>query len=200
MRRGHARRPRSAAKLGLTLLVVGVLGTVVGFATFAAFSSTTVNTGNLFTAGTVLLGDNGTGSAMYNVTNQKPGVDTVKCIKVTYTGTLDANVRLYTTTTSPPASSQYINLKIEKGTSDTSTFPNCGTYTSESTIFDSTVQSFINTKNSYANGIAVLPGAATKWVNNDSLVFRFTVSVQDNPDAEGATSGTHQFTWEAQNQ
>ena len=186
-------------KLLATAAIVSAVTAVAGFATFSAFSSTTTNSGNSFTAGSVVLADNDAGTAMYNVSNQKPGTSTAKCIKVTYTGTLDANVKLYTAS-SINASAQYINLTVEKGTSDTSTFPNCGTFTSESTLYNGTLSDFASTKNSYANGVSAFPGSATKWVENDNLVFRFTLSVQDSNSAHGATSGTHAFTWEAQNQ
>ena len=83
----------------VTLLVLGVVGTLAGVGTFSAFSSTTDNTGNTFAAGTVYIGDNDAGSAMYNVTDQKPGDVTTKCIRLTYTGSLAADVKLYTSST-----------------------------------------------------------------------------------------------------
>ncbi len=119
----------TSRRILLTLLVVGLLGGVAVVGTLSAFSSTTTNTDNSFTAGTVTLTDNDSGAVLYSVSNQKPGVNTVKCIKLTYSGSLDADVKLYTPST-VNASAQYINLTIEKGTSDTSTFPNCGTFTS----------------------------------------------------------------------
>jgi Camelysin metallo-endopeptidase len=186
-------------KIFLTCGVLAAVTAVAGFATFSAFSSTTANSGNTFDAGSVVLGDNDLGAAMYTVSNQKPGQSTVKCIKLTYTGTLDADVKLYTTT-SVNASAQYIDLVVEKGTSDTSTFPNCGTFSSQSTLYTGTLANFASTKNSYANGIAAYPGSATKWVANDALVYRFTVSVQDSNSAQGASSGSHAFTWQANSQ
>ncbi len=186
-------------KIFLTCGVLASVTAVAGFATFSAFSSTTSNSGNTFDAGSVVLGDNDLGAAMYTVSNQKPGQSTVKCIKLTYTGTLDADVKLYTTST-VGASAQYIDLVVEKGTSDTSTFPNCGTFSSQSTLYTGTLANFASTKNSYANGIVAYPGAATKWVAADTLVYRFTVSVQDSNSAQGATSGSHAFTWQANNQ
>ena len=186
-------------KILLSLLIVGIVGSVAAVGTFSAFSSTTSNSGNSFAAGTVVLADNDSDAALYAVTNQKPGTSTVKCIKLTYTGSLAADVKLYTTS-SVNASAQYINLTIEKGTSDSSTFPNCGTFTPEATIFNSTLATFASTKNSYANGIAAFPGSQTAWAQNDTLVYRFTVSVQDDNNAQGATSGSHAFTWEARNQ
>ena len=183
----------------LTLMVLGVTGSVAGLGTYSAYSSTTTNSGNRFVAGTVQIGDNDAGSAMYNVTNQKPNVNTVKYILVTYTGSLDADVKLYTTTNTIPAAAANLTLTIEKGTSSGSTgFPDCGTFTSQGTIYSGSLYDFQQTKNSYASGVAANPGAATKWVTNDSLVYRFTVAANDN--ASGVDSGLHQFTWEAQNQ
>ena len=90
----------------LTLLVVGLLGGVAVVGTLSAFSSTTTNTDNSFAAGTVTLADNDSGGVLYSVSNQKPGVDTVKCIELTYTGSLDADVRLYTPSSVNAASSR----------------------------------------------------------------------------------------------
>lgn len=186
-------------KILQSLLVLGLLGTLAGVGTFAAFSSTTENPGNSFTAGTVDIGDNDAGSFMYNVSGQRPGTSVVRCIKVTYTGTLDADVRLYTTS-SMNAGAQYMDLTVEEGISDATVFPNCGTFVAESTVYSGTLANFGGTRNSYANGAVTYPGVATKWVANDSLVYRFTVSLQDVNAAQGATSGTHGFTWEARSQ
>ena len=183
----------------LSLLVVGLLGGVAVVGTLSAFPSTTTNTDNSFTAGTVTLTDNDSGAVLYSVSNQKPGVNTVKCIKLTYSGSLDADVKLYTPST-VNASAQYINLTIEKGTSDSSTFPSCGTFTSQATVYNGTLANFAATKNSYASGILAFPGAQTAWAQNDTLVYRFTLNVQDDNAAQGASSGLHTFTWEARNQ
>jgi predicted ribosomally synthesized peptide with SipW-like signal peptide len=185
-------------KLLLTLLVVGVAGSLAAYGTFAAFSATTVNTGNSFAAGTVAIGDNDALAAMYSVSNQKPGQNTVKCILVTYTGSLDADVQLYTTTTTIPSAASNVSLTIEKGTAVGATFPDCGTFTSESTIYSGSLYDFQQNKNSYASGVAAYPGAATKWVTSNTLVYRFTLSVNDS--GSGVNSGSHQFTWEARNQ
>ncbi len=189
----------TSRKVLLTLLVVGILGGVAVVGTLSAFSATTTNTDSSFTAGTVTLADNDSGAVLYSVSNQKPGLSTVKCIKLTYTGSLGADVKLYTPST-VDASAQYINLTIEKGTSDTSTFPNCGTFTAESTIYSGTLAAFATAKNSYANGIPAFPGSQTAWTQNDTLVYRFTLSVQDDNAAQGASSGLHTFTWEAHSQ
>jgi predicted ribosomally synthesized peptide with SipW-like signal peptide len=186
-------------KLLLSALVLGLAGAIGGAATFSAFSSSTTNTGNQFAAGTVVLADNDAGAAMYSISNTKPGVNTVKCIQVTYTGSLDADVKLYTTTTTIPAAAANITLTVEKGTATGGTgFPDCGTYTSGATIYSGSLYDFQQNKGSYTNGVAANPGAATKWVTNDALVYRFTLAVNDS--GSGVNSGSHQFTWEARNQ
>ena len=51
----------------LSLLLVGALGAVAGIGTFSAFSATTVNAGNTFDAGTVVISDNDANCAMYTI-------------------------------------------------------------------------------------------------------------------------------------
>src|SRR4051812_43041880 len=115
-----------ARKVLLTLLVVGATGGLAAFGVYSAFSSTTSNAGNTFAAGTVTVGDNDVNAALYQLTNQKPGVTTDKCIKVTYTGSLDADVRLYTTDAISAAGlGQYVNLTVTPGTQASPSFPSC---------------------------------------------------------------------------
>ena len=191
-------------KILVTAGVLAIVGTVAGFATFSAFSSTTSNSGNSFAAGTVYISDNDSGSAMYSVSNQKPGDSVQKCIKVTYTGTLDASVKIYASAVG--AVGQYITLLVETGTGSP-TFPGCTGFTADAspTLYSGTLKGFADTYTSYANGLADNPGTATKWVTNDAVVYRFTLTMQDNNSANGAGSGAlstgaHSFTWEAQNQ
>jgi predicted ribosomally synthesized peptide with SipW-like signal peptide len=189
----------------VTLLVLGVVGTLAGVGTFSAFSSTTDNTGNTFAAGTVYLADNDAGSYMYQVSNQKPGDVTQRCIRLTYTGSLAADVKLYTSST-VNALGTYVDLTIDKGTMPAGAFPGCTGFTADAggPIFNSTLSNFTTTKNSYANGISAFPGAQTSWAQNDTVVYRFTLTLQNNNLANGGasalTTGSHDFTWEARNQ
>jgi predicted ribosomally synthesized peptide with SipW-like signal peptide len=186
-------------KVTLTLLVIGVVAAIVGAGTFSAFSSQTSNSGNSFAAGTVVISDNDAGSYMYSVSNRKPGDTVTQCITVTYSGSLPADVRLYTTS-SINAFGQYVNLTVDKGTATGATFPGCGTFTSEATVYSGTLSNFASTRNSYANGAGAYPGSQTQWNQNDTLVYRFTLTLQDDNNANGGASGSHSFTWEARNQ
>jgi hypothetical protein len=183
----------------LTLLLVGSIGTVAGIGTFSAFSATTVNAGNTFDAGTVVISDNDAGSAMYNIVDAVPNQVVTRCIRVTYTGTLPSLVRLYTTTP-VNAFGQYVTLSVDKGSMPVGTaFPNCTSFTSEANIFSGTLSSFAASDVSFATGAGANPGVQTQWNLNDTLVYQFTLTMQDNPLAVGGTSGVHNFTWEAQN-
>jgi hypothetical protein len=194
---------KTTTKVLLTALCVGALGSLAAMGVFGAFSSTTTNAGNTITAGTVAIADNDAGAAMYSLTNAKPGESVSKCIKVTYTGSLDADVHLYTTSTIGSLG-QYVELTITPGTQATSTFPSCTGFTPDSggALYSGTLASFATTKNSYANGVVDYPGSGTKWAANESVVYQVTATLQSSApeSAQGATTGAHTFTWEARNQ
>ncbi|HWC49611.1 MAG TPA: TasA family protein [Solirubrobacterales bacterium] len=194
---------KTTTKVLLTALCVGALGSLAAMGVFGAFSATTTNAGNTITAGTVSIADNDAGAAMYSITNAKPGESVSKCIKVTYTGSLDADVHIYTTSTIG-ALGQYVELTITPGTQTTPTFPSCTGFTPDSggALYSGTLANFATAKNSYANGVVDYPGTGTKWAANESVVYQVTATLQSSaPEAaQGATTGAHTFTWEARNQ
>ena len=194
---------KTTTKVLLTALCVGALGSLAAMGVFGAFSSTTTNAGNTITAGTVAIADNDAGAAMYSITNAKPGESVSKCIKVTYTGSIDADVHLYTTSTIG-ALGQYVDLTITPGTQTTPSFPSCTGFVADSggALYTGTLANFATTKNSYANGVVDYPGTGTKWATNESVIYQVTASLQSSaPEAaQGATTGAHTFTWEARTQ
>jgi hypothetical protein len=190
-----------ATRLLTAFIATGIIAVASGRVTFAAFSRTTQNPANSIGSGTVTISDNDAGTFMWNVTNQLPtSAAFVRCIRVTYTGSLPATVRLYTLTASSPLD-QYLNVTVEKGSMPAATtFPNCTGFTSEATIFPTgSLQAFKTARNGWANGISAFPGAQTAWNAGDSLVYRVTVQLQNTFAAEGLT-GLVDLTWEAQNQ
>jgi hypothetical protein len=194
---------KTTTKVLLTALCVGALGSLAAMGVFGAFSSTTTNAGNTITAGTVAIADNDAGAAMYSITNAKPGESVSKCIKVTYTGSLDADVHIYTSSTIG-ALGQYVELTITPGSQTTPTFPSCTGFVADSggALYTGTLANFATTKNSYANGVVDYPGTGTKWAANESVVYQVTATLQSSaPEAaQGATTGAHTFSWEARNQ
>jgi predicted ribosomally synthesized peptide with SipW-like signal peptide len=187
----------TTARKGLaTLVVVGVTGALAAFGTFSAFSDTTSNSGNSFSTGTVTLTNNST-SAMFNaVTGAVPGgPSTDRCIKVAYTGSLAATVKLYTTDTSSGALSQYVNVTITPGSysGPDPAFPACTGFTPDAggAIYTGTLDAFRTGKNSYANGVTGLAQPSTVYK------FSYTLDSAAPNTAQGASTGSHSYTWEA---
>lgn len=190
---------RSTRILAATI-ATGLVAVASGRATFAAFTLTTQNTNDSYAAGTVALSDSDAGTVMWDVANQQPTSPAlIRCIRVTYTGSLAAGVRLYTTTATS-ALDPYLNVTVEKGSMPVGTiFPNCTGFASEATIAPAgTLEAFKTIRTGWANGLPALPGAQTAWNPGDTLVYRFTVHVQNDFAAQGLT-GLVSFTWEAQN-
>jgi hypothetical protein len=195
---------RRKEKLLLSFLLIGLLGGLAGLGVFSAFSSTTTNSGNNFSTGSVTLSDNDSNQALYNVTNQKPGdAATSSCIKVTYTGSLASDVKLYSTGTIGTVG-QYVDLTITPGTQASPSFPDCSGFVADGSgaIYTGTLQAFATAHSSFANGLADYPGSSSAWNANDSVVYRFQVQLQGGaPDtAQGLATGSHSYTWEARNQ
>jgi predicted ribosomally synthesized peptide with SipW-like signal peptide len=191
-------------KILMTTLVVGLAGALAGFGVFAAFSSTTSNPSNSFAAGTVTIGDNDGGTALFSATPRAPG-NHDRCIKVTYSGNLDATVKLYTGAITGTGSD--LPVTIHKAAP---TVGNPGTAASCSDFDDAAatkiypagasapLSDFGTAHSGWANGLAVNPGSATKWVTNDAVVFRVRINIPDS--GQGKSVDPFALTWEAQNQ
>ena len=203
---GDRFRPSNkAGKLALGAAVLLLLGSLVGVGTWSAFSSTTENPTNTFSAGTVTLTDNDSGSTMLGLTNAKPGDNDTSCITVSYSGSLPATVRLYGATTGTGLD-QYTNLTVTRGTT-TSAFDNCTGFSADSTeylglgqgagvVYNGTLQGFADT---YAAGLVdPTSGTPETWTNPESHAYKLVVSVQDTNLAQGLNA-TQTFTWEARN-
>ena len=167
-------------KVLLSLLVVGAIGSVVALGAFSAFSSTTSNDNNNFTAGTVTIADNDANAALYTLTNQKPGITTDRCIKVTYTGSLDSDVKLYTLRDrrrrrqlhQPDGHPGHAGRRTRRSRAAPASPPTRAPALQRRRRRAS--------RRRYATGIADNPGTvATKWATGDSVVYRFSTSVQD---------------------
>jgi len=186
-------RQRGWVRLGAVLAAFLMVGAVVVVSSRSAFSDTTDNAGNSWTAGTVIITDDDGGSAMFNATAMAPGSSVTECIVVTYSGTLvPADVVLYGVSGGTGLDA-YLDVTIEEGSGGV--FGNCTGFTLNSTPFNNTLANFSATHTNFGNGL----GGWSPAVNPESKTYRITVSLQDNNAAQGL-NGTATFTWEAQNQ
>jgi hypothetical protein len=190
---------RTRTKLLITTMIVGVLGSLAALGIFGSFSATTQNSGNEVTSGTVAISNNSAGQALFSVNGAVPGQTWVRCIKVTYTGSLPSDVHLYLGGTPGPLA-QYLNVTIEEGTQTTSTFPSCTGFVSNDTLFTGALT---GGNSNYDNGLVTYPGGVSgAWTNGSSTVYRITVNLDPSaPNSEQAQStGVLTAFWEAHNE
>ena len=183
-----------------TLLAIGAAGALAGFGTFSAFSSSTENPGNKIATGTVVLGDNDAGSALYSVMGAEAGTTVDRCITVTYSGDLAADVKLYLPD-AVGALAQYVDMTVTAGSDPTPSFGDCAGFVADGApVFTGTLQGFRTAHSNWASGLAYNPGSATSWVQSDAVTFRVRLTVQNNNNAQGKVTGDHRLVWEARNQ
>jgi hypothetical protein len=190
---GHNRPRRGVGtKLALSLIILALIGIVESTSTLSAFSAITQNPGNTFSTGSVDLEDDDAGSAMLTLSAAKPGDTDEGCIRVRYLGTLPATVKLYgtTTDTNTPKLGDYLTLTVEQGTISSPRTPttDCATFAPSATIYNGTLTGF---PDDWTAGVGL-----GSWTQNQTQGYRFTITVQDNSNAQGK-SASQIFTWEA---
>ena len=160
----------------------------------SAFSATTDNTANQWTAGDVVLVDDDLTATMFTVTALKPLDPQTECITVTYQGSLDAAVTLYGAVTAGDGLDAYLDLTVYRGTGGT--FGDCTGFTSSETVYTGTLDGFATDHTDFGNGAGTW--APTGGAPDDDMTYQFVVTLQDDNAAQGLTA-TATFTWEAQN-
>jgi predicted ribosomally synthesized peptide with SipW-like signal peptide len=188
---------KNTRKILRSLVVVGVVGALATAGAFSAFSSQTDNPGNQITAGTVSVQDNDAGGALYSIAGAKPLDPKENCIEVKYTGSLPADIHLYRVPGALGSLGPYANIKVEYGTQASPSFPSCTGFNSAGTLYDSDLPGLATT---YGAGLVASPGVDNDWDQNETLVYRVTVSIDDDNNAQGQTTGAHTLRWEARNQ
>lgn len=187
-------------KLLASALVVGVLGTVAAGGVFGLFSATTQNAGNEISTGSVALTDNDNGSAMFNIVNAKPGDSWTRCIKVTYSGSLPADVRVYNQN-GTSALGAHLRVTMTQGTQDSPVFPDCTGFTADATGVLYSGPMSTGRPPTWEFGLPVVPAGQVAWEPGASLVFKLDVTLDAaTPDTmQGSTTGSMTTVWEARN-
>jgi len=191
-RRNHREILASIVMPIAAFLLVGIL--VMGTSR-AAFFDITENTGNTFAAGDVVLTDDDSNAAMFTVSDMAPGDSAIKCIAVTYEGSLTpADIEMYVLAGDLTGTglADYLDLTVELGTGGS--FADCTGF-SGATVYTGELGAFAAANVDFASGTGSWTAAAT----NDARTYRFTFTLQDENAAQGLGSGVT-FTWEAQNQ
>jgi hypothetical protein len=202
-------------KTGLTVAALLASAVVILQPSYAAFTGSTSNPANSWSAGTVTLSDDdgggtpATGTAMFTPTNLKAADTGSHCIKVTFGGSFSAPgqaVRLYVdpgVTIGGTGLQTYLNLTIEQDTTgggggsySSCTGFNGGTYIYSRTVptaSNGTLDYFITNKNSWANGV----GTWQPTLAAPTATYRFTYTVVSDDNAQNLIVSAVKFKWEA---
>jgi len=180
-------------------VVAAIASVVVGQASYASFSAKVSNGGNSFSVGSVVLGDDDSGSALFSLSNLKPGDSGSRCLAVTSTGSLPSLVRLYATdASSANGLGGQVALTITQGTGGG--FGSCSGFValkSGSQLYSGTVAGFTGAATSYATGLGSWAPTGTA-AEGRSYQLVYTVSSTIPDSAQGGTAA-FSLTWEAQN-
>ncbi|MFC4043206.1 hypothetical protein ACFO1B_32650 [Dactylosporangium siamense] len=187
--------PLVGVPVGLT-----AAGVFVWQASFAAFSATTTDGVDNWAAGSVSFGANAPATAMFTASGLKPGSNGTACVKITYTGSLAASVRLYLKNADLGGTglAGYLTFQVNEGTGSAA---DCSDFVSSANDYNAvgmgdttkTLAAFNTASNSYATGVSGWAATA-----NTTKTYQFKWQVQDNNAANGTTASAT-FTWEAQN-
>lgn len=192
--------PRSRRLVRWAALPVAVLasGVIVSTASYAAFTASTDNSGNAWSAGALTLTDDDAGSAMFTIDDLEPGSTGENCIAVTSGGSLASEIRLYTeNATQTNGLDQYLNLEITRGTGGG--YGSCDDFVPnadevDSMVFSGSLASLTAAAVDHASGV----GAWASEGDGDEQVFRVSYSLSDaTPNtAQGGSAGVD-LVWEA---
>jgi hypothetical protein len=174
----------------IAAMLVGSLasGAIVWSASNAAFTASTRNPGNTWAAAQVMISDDDTAEAMFDITDALPGDSGQNCITATYGG-VPATVRLYVAPGGLTGTlGSYVNLTVEQGTGGS--FGSCTGFSSE-TSTTGTMAAFAAARTSHATGFGT-------WAPTGAETRTYRVSwslAADNAAANKAAGLT--LTWEA---
>jgi len=201
--------------------------------TYAAFSASTGNGGNSWQAGSVDIADSDSGSALFTTNSAvspndsvlQPGSSRSRCIQINYTGSLEADIRMYVgaPVDSAPAPADatgldpYLVMSVERGMDGAlvpegappQVAPNCDGFTSTNpkTFLYNTQQANVSGASS-SRTLADLRGTHKSYATgikvnekakrNTYMTLRITYVLADDNEAQSKQSSAT-FTWEAQN-
>lgn len=163
-------RTSRVAVASATPIAVLVAAGLIWQSSNAAFTETTRNSGNNWSAGTVTLTDDDAGSARFQATNMVPGATETKCIAVLVDTDVPGVVKGYAVNAQPSAHGleNHILVDIEAGTGGG--FGSCTGFTSEETIVTGATLGQFAAIDDYASGI----GGWTVGAGTDTRTYRIT--------------------------
>ena len=191
--------PRRTRRMAAAALVFGLIAAPAAQSTWSAFSSRVSHNNNTFTAGTVVLTDNTTdGSTILTASNMKPGDTVQACLALTYSGSLQADVKSYVAI-SGTGLDQYLTYTVTEGTfsatqaSGSTACTNFSALSSNATWGTGNLSAYPTT---YAAGLQSANN--TLWSPNTTRAIRIDLVLQDVNAAQGKNTTANVY-FEARN-
>lgn len=195
----------SRAKIIASLSALTVIVGTGSYGTFAAFTETTTNSGNAFSAGTLDISNGGSTSAAFSLANLRPGdLAVTRCFRIVNTGSLDFNsLRFYGTVTGTGNSGNglapFLAVTVERGSATLATggasFSCTGFDASPTTIFTGLLSGFPTS----ASPVVETGTPATGWTAGAAKGYRVTVQLPSDVVSASAEAATAALTlnWDA---
>jgi hypothetical protein len=191
-----------ARKLLLLAVALVLTGVVWSGGTWSAFSRTASSPGDSVATGSVTLTDNDGGSPLFALSAMADGTTATSCQKVTYGGTVPAQLRLFATTGGTGLAAG-LTLTITRGTiAGTPAAKSCTGFVSDTTNYVGSGAGVI-----YTGTLAALPttsgtaladplkASPATWTAGDAHAYKVTISMES---AVGAgKNATADFSWVA---
>lgn len=194
MRTSRSRTYSFVAWLGVPVAIVAS-GVLVSASSYSAFTSVTSNGENNWTTGSVALTDDAAGAALFNATGMTPGATGTKCIVVTSTSTVEADVRLYLSDVDDAANlGEHVTVTVRTGTGGGN--GSCDGFVAAPGSHSATLAQLATDHNTYATGLG---GWTVDGTAPESKTYEITYTLSpDAPNELMDASATATVTWEAQ--
>jgi hypothetical protein len=181
-------------RAGAVAVGVAAVGVFAAQGSTAAFNASTDSKSSVVESGSVVLTNDASSTAMFNLGNLNGGQTVERCINVTYDGTLVSDIKLHGVTSGELAPGLATTIEVGnaatggKGFSCAGFVPDAG-----AALFTGGLDAFGKTHASYATGLAGFNGATQGTTKS----YKVTIKVS-NLAAYMGKSAAADFTWEAQ--
>lgn len=196
--KGPSSRTSRVATVVATPVAILAASALIWQSSYAAFTSTTRNSGNDWATGSVALTDDDAGSARFQVTNMTPGDTQTKCISVTATTSGSGTVKGYAVNpvTSAQGLEDHIMVQVNEGTGGG--FGSCDNFVSAGEVIPTMSLTTLATFDSYedgAGGWAVTAGTHSRTYQVTWTFDTTGLSQNEVDQLQGAHTGID-FQWE----
>jgi hypothetical protein len=190
-RRLPGRRARRGWLTGAALAALALSAVLVWQAGYAGFADSTAPVGTTLKTGTLTLGDDDAGTAMFSITGLRPGAAGTRCIAVTAGGDARAAIRLYATERSTHALAGALRLSVVLGTGGSTA--GCSGFRPSAAVYSGTWAAFP------ASGFGTGVGEWTTTGGTATRTYQITYSLPRDAGTEAQSrTATLGLTWEAQ--